>query len=205
MAVPSIPGLLHKPPVTPVNYAPATRWRFSCLGRGIAALLVAAAPLAASAQTALQTWTGAPKPPPIELNALGGQRLALSDLSGKVVVVNFWATWCEPCVEEMSSMQRLRDRLGAEHFEIFAVNFQEGEPRIRSFLNKVPLTFPIVRDTDGSVARAWKVRIFPSSFVVDRDGAIRYVLVGSIDWASAEVEKTLRPLLPPPRAATTPR
>ena len=160
-----------------------------------AALLLAAAPSASEAQGVLQAWTGAPEAPPLELKTVDGQPLALSDLRGRVVVVNFWASWCEPCVDEMPSMQRLRERLAGEAFEILAVNFQEGEPRIRAFLSKVPVTFPIVRDTDGGVARAWKVRVFPSSFVVDPDGQLRYLLVGAIDWTAADVEKTLRSLL----------
>jgi len=165
------------------------------LGRHAAAFVLAAAPMAADAQGALQVWTGAAEASPIELRTVDGQQLALSDLKGKVVVVNFWASWCEPCIDEMPSMQRLREKLAGEAFEILAVNFREGEPRIRAFLAKVPLTFPIVRDTDGGVARAWTVRIFPSSFVVDPDGQIRYVLVGTIDWSAADVEKTLRTLL----------
>lgn len=99
-------------------------------------------------------------------------------------------------------MQRLRETLAGEKFEILAVNFQEGEPRIRGFLKNVPVTFPIVRDTDGGVARVWKVRIFPSSFVVDADGAVRYRLVGAIDWTAPEVQKTLRALLPPTRVGS---
>lgn len=93
-------------------------------------------------------------------------------------------------------MQRLRETLASERVEILAVNFQEGERRIRGFLNKTPATFPIVRDTDGAVARAWKVRIFPSSFVVDQNGFIRYSLVGAVDWAAPQVQQTLRSLLP---------
>jgi len=75
------------------------------------------------------------------------------------------------------------------------VNDQEGVPRIRGFLRKVPVDFPIVRDTDGAVARAWKARVFPSSYVVDGAGNIRYTLVGSIDWSAPAVEKTLRRLM----------
>lgn len=93
-------------------------------------------------------------------------------------------------------MQRLRDRLGPARFEVLAVNYQEGEPRIRAFLHKVPLAFPIVRDTDGGVARAWKVRIFPTSFVVDTQQSVRYLLVGSLDWTAPDVESRLRALLP---------
>ena len=158
---------------------------------------LAALPLtrAAHAQPRLQPWSGEPAAPPLELHSLDGQPLSLSNLRGKVVLVNFWATWCEPCVEEMPSMQRLRERLAQRPFEILAVNHQEGRPRIRAFLEKVPVAFPIVRDTDGGVARAWKVRIFPSSFVVDAQGNIRLQLVGSTDWSSSAVVAQLEPLL----------
>ncbi|MFN3564603.1 MAG: TlpA family protein disulfide reductase [Burkholderiaceae bacterium] len=163
------------------------------------ALLLAVAHARAWAQVELKPWTGAPVAPPIELNTLDGTPLALADLRGKVVVVNFWATWCEPCVEEMPSMQRLREKLRGEPFEILAVNYQEGAPRIRAFLQKIPVDFPIVRDTDGSVARAWNARVFPSSYVIGADGRIRYALVGSIDWSAPEVENTLRKLMPSAR------
>jgi thiol-disulfide isomerase/thioredoxin len=148
-----------------------------------------------AADARLEPWKGKPEAPPIALHALDGTPMTLADLRGKVVVVNFWATWCEPCVEEMPSMQRLRDRLAARPFEILAVNHQEGAPRIRSFLEKVRVGFPIVRDTDGAVARAWKVRIFPSSFVVDAKGKIRYQLVGSTDWTTSAIDTRLRALL----------
>jgi len=98
-------------------------------------------------------------------------------------------------------MQRLRERLARRPFEILAVNHQEGRPRIRAFLDKVPVGYPIVRDTDGGVARAWKVRIFPSSFVVDAQGTIRLQLIGGTDWTSADVAARLEPLL---RAAGRP-
>ena len=147
------------------------------------------------AQARLQPWTAAPAAPPLDLHALDGQPLSLASLRGKVVLVNFWATWCEPCVEEMPSLQRLRERLAQRPFEILAVNHQEGRPRIRAFLDKVPVAFPIVRDTDGGVARAWKVRIFPSSFVVDSKSNVRLQLIGSIDWSTAAVMTQLEPLL----------
>lgn len=168
--------------------------------RLLAVLFAMGTPWAASGQGALQKWTGALEAPPIELSTLDGQRLALSDLKGKVLVVNFWATWCEPCIDEMPSMQRLQEALSGQPFEIVAVNYQEGEPRIRSFLQKVPVTFPILRDTDGGVARMWKVRIFPTSFVIDRTGSIRYSVVGAFNWSAPEAEKTLRTLLHPGRS-----
>lgn len=178
---------MPRPTLNPMHLRPV--WTLAL------ALLVACAHALAWAQAELKPWTGPAAAPPIELKTLDGAAFALTDLRGKVVVVNFWATWCEPCIEEMPSMQRLRAKLRSEPFEILAVNYQEGVPRIRGFLQKVPVEFPIVRDTDGAVARAWKARVFPSSYVVDRAGNIRYALVGSIDWSAPAVEKTLRRLM----------
>lgn len=155
----------------------------------------------ASAEPGLKPWTGANPAPPIELKTLDGQPFTLEQMRGKVVLVNFWATWCEPCVEEMPSMQKLRARLAGKPFEVIAVNHQEGEPRIRGFLKKVPLDFPIVRDTDGAVTRGWQARIFPSSYLVDAEGKIRYVLAGATDWAAPDAVKTVESLLPGGRAS----
>ena len=137
--------------------------------------------------------------PPIELLRPDGSPLSLGDLRGKVVLVNFWATWCEPCIAEMPSLQALRQRLGPKDFEVLAVNYQEGPARIQSFVAKTGVTLPIVRDTDGAVARAWNVRVFPSSFLVDRSGRIRYVLVGDADWTGPDLLSTIGALLGPPR------
>jgi peroxiredoxin len=155
------------------------------------------APAALHAKAVLREWSGPDTPPPLELRTIDGTPYALQSQLGKVVLVNFWATWCEPCIEEMPSMQQLRDRLGGEGLEIIGVNFKEGEPRIRTFLQKTPVTFPLLRDTDGAVARAWQVRIFPSTFVLDRRLRIRYALVGAIDWASDDATGPLRALLLP--------
>jgi thiol-disulfide isomerase/thioredoxin len=168
--------------------------------RGIAKLaalgMLAACTSLAIAEPELRRWDGVDPPPPIELKTLDGKPFALSQLRGKVVLVNFWATWCEPCVEEMPSIQKLRARLAGQPFEVVAVNHQEGEAKIRAFLQKVPLEFTIVRDTDGAVTRAWKARIFPSSFVVDADGKIRYALTGAADWDAVQNVRQIRALLP---------
>jgi thiol-disulfide isomerase/thioredoxin len=155
----------------------------------------------ANAAPALKNWTGPNPAPAIDLNTLDGRPFRLEQLRGKVVLVNFWATWCEPCVEEMPSMQRLRNLLANAPFEIVAVNHQEGEARIRGFLQKVPLDFPIVRDTDGAVTRAWQTRIFPTSYLVDAEGKIRYVLAGATDWSAPATVRTVESLLPRRQAA----
>ena len=123
----------------------------------------------------------------------------MADYKGKVVLLNFWATWCEPCREEMPSMQRLQDRLAGKPFVILAVDFGEGEPRINDFLKKVPVRFPILLDRDGAVASAWKVRVLPISFVIDANQKLRYSVRGDLDWSAPAVEATVRDLLPPGR------
>ena len=143
----------------------------------------------------LKPWTGGPTPQ-LSLRDLAGQAVSLADLKGKVVLVNFWATWCAPCIEEMPSMQRLRDKLGLAGFEVLAVNYQEGAARIGDFLKKRPLQLTILRDHDGAARTAWGVRVFPTSFVIDADQRIRYTVTGDVDWTSPKVESQIRALLP---------
>ena len=161
--------------------------------------LLAAATLTAFAfhlhAAELKRWKGDSVAPPIDLLTVEGTPFSLQQLRGKVVLVNFWATWCEPCVTEMPSLQRLRDELAASGFEVLAVNYQEGPARISSFTQKMNLTLPVVRDTDGSVARAWGARIFPASYLLDRSGHIRHALSGGADWTSPPLTSTIRTLL----------
>jgi peroxiredoxin len=156
------------------------------------------APLGARATTAgatLKPWSGAAEAPPIDLLRPDGTALAWRELRGKVLLVNFWATWCEPCTAEMPSLQRLREQLGGRGLEVLGVNFQEGPARIGAFVDKAGIRFPIVRDTDGAIARAWNARVFPSTYVVDREGRVRYVLVGEADWTSPALLSTIASLL----------
>jgi thiol-disulfide isomerase/thioredoxin len=163
---------------------------------GIALLvaLLAASVLHPAHAAELKRWTGGATPE-LVLKDLEGREHRLSDYKGKVVVVNFWATWCEPCREEMPSMQKLQERLAGRPFAILAVDFGEGEARIRTFLEKLPVKFQILLDRDGGAARAWRVRVLPVSFVIDADQRIRYSVVGDADWASPAVERAVGGLL----------
>jgi thiol-disulfide isomerase/thioredoxin len=149
----------------------------------------------ASAGNELKPWTGG-LTPQLSLLDLAGQPVNLADFKGKVVLVNFWATWCAPCIEEMPSMQRLQEKLALAGFEVLAVNYLEGQTRINAFLKKRPLKLTILRDHDGSVRVGWDVRVFPTSFVIDADQRIRYTVTGEVDWSSPKVEKQIRELLP---------
>jgi thiol-disulfide isomerase/thioredoxin len=158
-------------------------------------LLAALSGAPARAGSDLKPWTDGPTPQ-LSLRDLAGQPVNLADFRGKVVLVNFWATWCAPCIEEMPSMQRLRDKLALAGFEVLAVNYQEGRARINDFLKKRPLNLTILRDHDGSVRIGWGVRVFPTSFVIDTDQRIRYTVTGDVDWSSPKVESQIRELLP---------
>jgi thiol-disulfide isomerase/thioredoxin len=152
----------------------------------------------------LRPWTGGATPP-LALQDLDGRTQALEDYRGKVVLVNFWATWCEPCREEMPSISRLRASLAGQPFAVLAVNLAESEPRIRRFMEQVPLEFPVLLDRDSAAAKAWRARLLPVSFLVGPDGRIRYAVIGGYDWTQDAARKAIFSLLPPGSVPTQPR
>jgi thiol-disulfide isomerase/thioredoxin len=139
-------------------------------------------------------WTEA-QTPSLALRDLSGRQRTLADHLGSVVLINFWATWCEPCRDEMPSMRRLEERLAGQPFVILAVNHGEAQPRVREFVERMHVGFGILLDPDQEAPRAWRVRILPASFLVGRDGRVRYRVVGEMDWASDDAVQTVRSLL----------
>ena len=156
----------------------------------IVAGLLLAAWVDAAAAPPLVKWTGG-KAPVLKLTDADGRERALSDWRGKTVVVNFWATWCEPCREEMPSLERLKTRLAGKSVDVVAVNVGESPERVARFTREVPVTFPILYDRDSSTARSWKVRGYPTSYVIGPDGRIRYYFVGELDWSSDEIVRAI--------------
>ncbi len=134
--------------------------------------------------------------PALALADLDGRRHSLEDYRGKVVLLNFWATWCEPCLEEMPSMQRLERRLAGRPFAILAVNHGESRPRVVEFARRLTLGFPVLLDPNTDAPRAWRVRVLPASFLVDARGRVRYSVVGEMDWTDEAAVETIRRLLP---------
>ena len=172
----------------------------------IAAVVIAFASFAnAVGGQELKPWKGGATPP-LALQDLDGRPHRLEDYRGKVVLINFWATWCEPCRAEMPSMNRLRAALSGRPFAVLAVNLAEPEARIRRFMEQVPLDFPVLLDRDTTAAKAWKARVLPASFLVGPDGRIRYSVLGEIDWTGERVRSTIQKMLPPANTpATQPR
>ncbi len=134
-------------------------------------------------------------PPSLALSDMEGRTVDLAALRGKVVLVNFWATWCEPCRAEMPSLNRLQQRLRDRNFKVIAVNIGEGRARIQQFLATVPVDLTIVRDADSELMKAWRVRILPSSFLIDQHGLLRYQLVGDADWSDTGLQGPILELL----------
>jgi thiol-disulfide isomerase/thioredoxin len=144
----------------------------------------------------LRPYKGNPVPPPLRLTDLDGKVHDLADYKGKVVLVNFWASWCPPCVKEMPSMQRLKEKMAGKPFVILAVNMAEAETEVRDFLaTKVKVDFPVLMDRDGAALKAWKVFVFPTSFVVGPEGKISYSLYGEFEWDTSEAIQAMDSLL----------
>ncbi len=161
--------------------------------RALAAALLAVVSLTTGAAE-LKRWDGGATPP-LALEDLSGKQHDLGAYRGKVVLVNFWATWCEPCRAEMPSIDRLRSSLKGKPFEVLAVNLAEPLSRIEKFAESLPLGFPLLRDRDGAAGKAWKAKLLPASFLIGRDGRIRYVAYGELDWSSDAVRARVAELL----------
>jgi thiol-disulfide isomerase/thioredoxin len=160
--------------------------------RGLA--LVAAWALAQAACAAdFKVWIG--PTPALALQDLQGRAHRLSDYRGKVVLVNFWATWCAPCREEMPSIQALRRAMDGQPFAVLAVNLAEPVSRIEKFLAQVPLDFPVLLDRDSATARAWQARFLPATYLVDGEGRVRYAHYGDLDWSGPESRARVLELL----------
>jgi thiol-disulfide isomerase/thioredoxin len=171
--------------------------------RAFATAALLAAATAAGASGTLLPWQGGDTPA-LVLRTPSGETVDLAALRGKVVLVNFWATWCAPCVEEMPALARLRARLAPRGFEVLAVNQGEMPASVTAFVERTGLDLPVLLDREKAVARDWKVRALPTTFVVDGKGRIRLYAEGELDTGPA-LEAALAPLLPRERSTTASR
>ena len=133
----------------------------------------------------IKPW-GGKATPALALPDLKGRTVDLRDLRGKVVVLNFWATWCEPCREEMPSLQRLRAKMNGKPVEVLTVNYGEFPQRIEPFIKRESIDLPVLLDTQKDAAKAWNAGGLPITFIVDRKGDVRYWVFGERDWSQGE-------------------
>lgn len=134
--------------------------------------------------------------PSFELSLLGASSpVSLADFRGQVILLNFWATWCKPCEDEMPAMERLYRTLQPEGFEMLAVSVDEGFEAVERFRQRLGVTFPILLDPSQEVARRYQTTGFPESLLIDRDGMIVERYIGPREWDHPTYAKRIRKLL----------
>jgi len=137
-----------------------------------------------------------PETPPLELPDLSGQQHNINDYKGKVILVNFWASWCQPCLREMPSMQRLHQAMHGRPFSILAVDVEESKSKVWRFKKLLNITFTTLLDSKGTVIKDWGIQIYPTSYLIDSEGHIRYGVQGALEWDNEEVKQLIETLMP---------
>ena len=143
----------------------------------------------------LKPYRGHVQPQPFSLVDANGKNFEVKDFSGKVTLINFWASWCSPCVEEIPSLNRLKQAMAGKAFQLISINYAESPQHIHEFMRKVAVDFPVLVDPAGKLAGQWKVVAFPSTFVIGPDGKIQYGANAAIHWDAPEVLQQINQLL----------
>lgn len=143
----------------------------------------------------LKPWDPARPVPELDLPDLAGRRHTLAQVADRVVLLNFWATWCQPCLAEMPSLEALALREIAGGLTVLAVNYKEPAEKIRSFLKANPYRLPILLDADGDASIAWTPRVFPTTVILARGTRPVTSVVGDLDWTGPVARGLIDPLL----------
>ena len=117
-------------------------------------------------------------------------------LKGRVVVLNFWATWCAPCKEELPTLQTLSDFVDPQQVVVLALNVKEPASRVQRYAQSTGLDMPVLLDPKGEVAQLFGVKVFPTTILLDRQGRARWRIVGEVDWHSAPAQQWVQELQP---------
>jgi thiol-disulfide isomerase/thioredoxin len=166
--------------------------------KAVAAAALALALVASGARAAEVATSLSPakisRAPDLSVRDAKGDVRRLSDYKGQALVINFWATWCEPCLAEMPSLEDLERKLSGKGFKVLAVNFAESEERVQAFLNNYGIKLEVLYDKDMGAAKRWGARILPASFVLDAAGTVRYSVVGEADWTAPKIVAAIEQL-----------
>ncbi len=144
---------------------------------------------------ALRPVNETPTAPPFTLPTLRGEPVSLGDYRGKPLIVNFWATWCPPCIAEMPSMDRAFALLKEDGIGMLAINVGETKEKVEEFLASHPAAFPVLLDPKMEVHASWRIRGMPTTYVLDGEGRMIYIAEGGRKWDSPRVLDKVRGLL----------
>ena len=133
--------------------------------------------------------------PALALPDINGRIWRAADFKGRAVLLNFWASWCEPCRAEMPTLQQIADFYGPEKLLILAVNFKEPAARAIKFAQATGVTMPVLLDTDGKLAKQSGVKVFPTTLMIDSQGIPRRRVQGEVDWTSSAADKLMAGLI----------
>jgi thiol-disulfide isomerase/thioredoxin len=142
----------------------------------------------------LKEYKGKNGPIPIKLKDIDGNTFSKDDFAGQVTIINFWATWCPPCIEEIPSLNRLKKKMAGSSFELISINYAEDIKTIAEFMKSVNVEFPVLLDKNGKFAKQWNVISYPSTFIIDSKGVIRYGVNAAIEWDDPAVIQKLKAL-----------
>jgi peroxiredoxin len=134
-----------------------------------------------------QVWRPDTAAPNFTLRDLQGRDVSLEDLKGQVVFLNFWATWCPPCRNEMPSMEKLYRRMEGRNFAMLAVDLQESEEQVRRFVDTAGYSFPVLLDSSGRTGAAYQVSGIPTTYIIDKQGNVLARVVGGREWHTPEI------------------
>ena len=146
-------------------------------------------------QTVLQEVTQPIAAPPIRLPRYPGDDETVLPAGRRATLINFWASWCGPCVEEIPSLHRLQAEMRDEPLDIVTVNIGENRRVISEFLEQVPMQLPVLMDVTGETAKRWNIYVYPSTYLVDSGGVIRYAYLGALEWDSPQNLRLMRDFL----------
>jgi thiol-disulfide isomerase/thioredoxin len=142
----------------------------------------------------LKEYKGIGGPMPIKLKNIDGNTVTKDNFTGQITVINFWATWCPPCIEEIPSLNRLKKKMADVPFELISINYAEDDKTIVDFMKEVNVEFPVLLDKNGEFAKQWNVISYPSTFIIDSKGVIQYGVNAAIEWDDPAVIQKLKAL-----------
>jgi thiol-disulfide isomerase/thioredoxin len=176
----------HKPNVQ----AKAQRVLGLFLGRVLGFVACSLLATSAWAQFDKTPWPTNMVTPKIEALDLQGKAWSTAELAGKVVVLNFWATWCAPCKDELPTLQTLHD-ISDAHTVVLTINVREPAARAARYMQSTGMTFPVLSDAKGDLAKRWGVTVYPTTLLIAPNGQARWRIVGDVDWSGAQANAWL--------------